>query len=201
LFTEAIGTTSGGDLNVPVDSGVRRRSGHHRRARAAGPVNILVRSAARRANVTELQRRAERAVSRDASRGERLRTVGRWVARRSFQPGLPRRAGSNDTTARVYGAGRDPLYGVSGEVSTNLNNLADAPGATKILGFVVYRPNLHVRIRKDVTVAVSNEATVNDGTSDRKLFQEDLTAIRYETRIAFMIHDINRAVCAIIDAA
>jgi hypothetical protein len=64
----------------------------------------------------------------------------------------------------------------------------------------VSRPNLHVRIRKDVTVAASTEATVNGGTADRNMFQEDLTAVRYETRLAFMVHDINRAVVAILDA-
>jgi hypothetical protein len=108
---------------------------------------------------------------------------------------------TNDATARVYGAGRDPLYGIPAYYSTNLNSVADAPAATKILGFVAYRPNIHVRIRKDITVATSSEATINDGVADRKLFQEDLTAVRYETRLAYMIHDLNRAVVAIIDAA
>jgi len=107
---------------------------------------------------------------------------------------------SNDTTMRVYGSGRDPLYGIAPFMSTNLSALSVAAGATKILGFVAYRPNIHVRIRKDVTVAASTEATVNDGVADRKLFQEDLTAVRYETRLAFMVHDLNRAVVAIKDA-
>jgi hypothetical protein len=101
----------------------------------------------------------------------------------------------------VYGPGRDPLYGLTSFMSTNLSAAGAAPAATKIIGFVAYRPNIHVRIRKDVTVATSTDATVNDGTADRKLFQEDLTAIRYETRLAFMVHDLNRAVVAIIDAA
>jgi hypothetical protein len=106
-----------------------------------------------------------------------------------------------DTSMPIYGpgTGRDPLYGLEAAVSTNLANAADAPAATKVLGFVVYRPNLHVRVRKDVTLTTSSEATVNDGTADRKLFQEDLTAIRYETRLAFVVHDINRAVVAITD--
>lgn len=106
-----------------------------------------------------------------------------------------------DPSMPIYGAGtgRDPLYGLNGFVSTNMSNAAAAPAATKILGFVAYRPNLHVRVRKDVTLSTSSEATVNDGTSDRKLFQENLTAVRYETRLAFMIHDINRAVVAITD--
>jgi hypothetical protein len=105
-----------------------------------------------------------------------------------------------DTSMPIYGAGRDPLYGLSSFVSTNLTNASAAPAATDFLGFVVYRPNLHVRVRNDVILTTSSEATVNDGTSDRKLFQEDLTAVRYETRLAFMIHDINRAVVAIKNA-
>jgi hypothetical protein len=107
-----------------------------------------------------------------------------------------------DTSMPIYGAGtgRDPLYGLNSEVSTNLTNAATAPAATDILGFVVSRPNLHVRIRKDVTLTTSSEATVNDGVSDRKLFQENLTAIRYETRLAFMVHDLNRAVVKIVNA-
>ena len=51
-----------------------------------------------------------------------------------------------------------------------------------------------------MTVATSSEATVNDGTTDRKLFQEDLTAVRYETRLGFMVHDLNRAVVKIVNA-
>lgn len=109
-------------------------------------------------------------------------------ARSTLDPSLP-----------IYGAGRDPLYGVNSFVSTNLTNAATAPAATDILGFVAYRPNLHVRVRKDVTVSTSSEATVNDGTADRKLFQENLTAVRYETRLAFMVHDINRSVVAIVN--
>lgn len=106
-----------------------------------------------------------------------------------------------DPSVRVYDSGRDPTYGLTSATSTNLNKTADAAAATKILGFLVHRPNLHARIRKDVTVATSTEATVNDGAAERSLFQEDLTAVRYETRLAFMVHDLNRAVVALIDAA
>jgi hypothetical protein len=113
---------------------------------------------------------------------------------------------SFDTTVPVYGpgaawgGGRDPLYGLPGYTSTNLTVPTAAPAATDVLGIVAYRPNLHVRIRKDVTLTTSSEATVNDGVTDRKLFVENLTAIRYETRIAFMVHDLNRSVVAIKNA-
>jgi hypothetical protein len=106
-----------------------------------------------------------------------------------------------DPSMPIYGpgTGRDPLYGLSAQQSTNLTVAGAAPAAGDVLGFVVHRPNIHVRIRNDVLLTTSSEATVNDGTTDRKLFQEDLTAVRYETRLAFMIHDINRAVVAIVN--
>ena len=74
-----------------------------------------------------------------------------------------------DPSMPIYGAGtgRDPLYGISAYSSTNLDGPAHATGAGTILGFVAYRPNIHVRIRKDVAVTTSSEATVNDGTTDR----------------------------------
>jgi hypothetical protein len=75
---------------------------------------------------------------------------------------------------------------------------------------VVHRPNLHVRVRSDVSVAVSNEATLttlpNDGPPSTEgggspttvsMFQNNLTAVRYETRLGFLIHDTPRAVVAI----
>jgi hypothetical protein len=108
-----------------------------------------------------------------------------------------------DATQPIYGSGLglDPTYGVQPAKSSNLNKASDAAAATNVLGYLVHKPNLHARIRKDVTVTTSTEATVNDGVADRKLFQENLTAVRYETRLAFMVHDINRAVVAIVNAA
>lgn len=107
-----------------------------------------------------------------------------------------------DATAPIYGAGGlDPTYGIQSAVSSNLNTPQATAAATNIVGFVVHKPNLHARIRKDVTVTTSTEATVNDGTADRKLFQEDLTAVRYETRLGFYVHDLNRAVVKILNAA
>lgn len=89
----------------------------------------------------------------------------------------------------LYQSIGDPLYGKTYAVSTNLDSFS--AGGT--VAYVVSRPNLHVRVRKDVTVKPSNEATVG-GTS---LYQNDLTAFRYVTRLGFYIHDIDRAVVKI----
>lgn len=101
----------------------------------------------------------------------------------------------------LYQPTNDPLYGLPRAVSTNLNGVTETAGANKIVAFVVNRANLHVRIRKDVQVSVSKEATVYDGTQLRNLWQENLTAVRYETRLGFFIHDINRAVVAVTNAS
>lgn len=105
-----------------------------------------------------------------------------------------------DATVAVY-QDSDPFYGLSRSFSSNLNSLSAATAANSIVAFVVHKPNLHFRLRKDVTVSVSNQATINDGTSDRFLWQEDMQALRYVTRPGFFVHDINRAVIAVTNNA
>jgi hypothetical protein len=206
MFTdEMLEDVQSGDLNVMVDSGVRR-------AITDAGVDIVGVFDSELASTTNT-------VEYDASKADGLElaisaamgkleangygNVGQMGALLGFGFGQKLRdaRSSNDTTQRVYDSGRDPLYGISDFYSTNLNNVADTAAATKVLGIVAHRPNIHVRIRKDVTVSASTEATVYDGTADRKLWQENLTAFRYETRLAFMVHDINRAVVKIIDAS
>lgn len=97
----------------------------------------------------------------------------------------------------LYQPNVDPFYGLPRAASTNLNTLSEAAGANKVVAFVVSRPNLHVRIRHDVRVKPSNQATVG-GTS---LYQNDLTALRYVTRLGFWVHDLNRAVVKITNAS
>lgn len=97
----------------------------------------------------------------------------------------------------LYNPVADPFYGLPRFASTNLNTLAEAAGANKVVAVVVARPNVHVRIRHDVRVKVSTEATVG-GTS---LYQNDLTGLRYVLRAGFWVHDLNRAAVAITNAS
>jgi hypothetical protein len=73
---------------------------------------------------------------------------------------------------------------------------------------VVHRPNLHVRVRSDISMAVSNEASLpipsqstpgqeGDTTTVMSLFANNLTAVRYEMRLGFYVHDAERAVVPI----
>jgi HK97 family phage major capsid protein len=106
-------------------------------------------------------------------------------------------AGLTALSTGLYQPNTDPFYGVPRFVSTNLNTLSEAGGSNKVVAVVASRPNLHVRIRHDVRVSRSNEATVG-GTS---LWQNDLTGLRYVTRLGFWVHDINRAVVSITNAS
>lgn len=97
----------------------------------------------------------------------------------------------------LYAPLADPLYGIPRFVSTNLNTLTETAGANKVVAIVASRPNIHVRIRHDVRVSRSTEATVG-GTS---LWQNDLTGLRYVMRAGFWVHDLNRAVVAITNGS
>lgn len=97
----------------------------------------------------------------------------------------------------LYQPNTDPFYGLPRFSSTNLNTLTEAAGANKVVAVVASRPNIHARIRHDVRVKPSQEASVG-GTS---LYQNDLTALRYVTRLGYWVHDINRAVVAITNGS
>lgn len=61
------------------------------------------------------------------------------------------------------------------------------------VGVLVHKPNVHVRIRQDVIVKTTNEATIVSGGETRHLFQENLTGVLYETRLGVLVHDAARA--------
>jgi HK97 family phage major capsid protein len=97
----------------------------------------------------------------------------------------------------LYGQASDPFYGLPIYTSTNLNTFTEAGGSNKVVAVVAHRPNIHVRVRHDVRVAVSNDASVG-GTS---LWQNDLTGFRYVWRGGMYVHDLNRAVVSITNAS
>jgi hypothetical protein len=63
------------------------------------------------------------------------------------------------------------------------------------VGVVAHKPNIHVRVRSDVSISTSNEASIVLPDSSRvDLFQENMSAVRYELRLGEFIHDAARAV-------
>jgi Phage capsid family len=61
------------------------------------------------------------------------------------------------------------------------------------VGLVAHKPNIHVRVRQDVILKHSSEATVEVEGKNLSLFQENLTGVLYETRIGYLVHDAKRA--------
>jgi hypothetical protein len=218
LFTdEMLEDVQSGDLNVLVDSGVRtaindvidaNAVGLAKGNQITGVFDTMLRNTSATVEYDQtkpdgLQLAVSNAMGVLESNGYGDSSEMGVLLGFGFAQVLRNARSTLDPSMPIYGAGtgRDPLYGLSNFVSTNVDKPGTAPGAGIIIGFVAYRPNLHVRIRKDVTLTTSSEATVNDGVQDRKLFQENLTAIRYETRLAFMAHDLNRSVVAIVNTA
>lgn len=218
VFTdEQIEDVQSGDLNVLVDSGVRKALAVSIDAHVAGKeagANITT------VFDTALRSTAAPAVQVDLAKADGLQKAisaamgileGNGYGDPSqmgvalgfgFQQLLRDAQEDDQTTAasqrRLYG-GNDPLYGLDRVISTNLNATSAAAGASNIIGFVVHKPNIHVRLRHDVRVKVDQSASleVPDGAGGTKtvhLFQDNLTAIRYELRLAHMVHDLSRAV-------
>lgn len=214
LFTdEQREDVANGDLDVLVDSGVRRAIARVIDANIIGKsagTNIstnfdtMLRSTTAEVELGSASDKLRLAVSEAMGKLEdngytdpsQMAVILSSTARRHIRDA---RAAVETTTA-IYDA-TDPLYGLDDGYSSNLSSFSASAASTKYVGFVVYKPNLHVRLRHDVRVQVSNQATVNDGSTDRHLWQENLTALRYETRLGFLVHDLNRAVVAIKDAS
>ena len=116
-----------------------------------------------------------------------------------FRPKRGYNSASASVTALSQGLYQpvDPFYGLPIYTSTNLNTFAEAGGSNKVVAVVAYRPNIHVRVRHDVRVSRSNEASVG-GTS---LWQNDLTGFRYVWRGGLYVHDLDRAVVSITNGS
>jgi len=221
LFTEEqIEDVQSGDLNVLVNSGVRSAISDVVDANAIGKdsgTNIVGNFDS---ELSATSSTVELGTGQDALRVAISAAMGTLEANgygndmAVLLPGDARRhlrdarqtsgtAAADATNMPLYtGDGiNDPFYGLPREFSTNLNTLGESAGANKVVALVVSRPNLHVRIRKDVTVKMSDQATVWDGTQLRNLWQENLKGLLYETRLGFYVHDRDRAVIAITNGS
>jgi hypothetical protein len=212
IFTdEMLEDVQGGDLNVLVDSGVRGAINDIADAHAIGKdsgVNIVGAFDNELASTTAT---VELGTTGDALRVAVSAAMGILEANgytdqanmgvllaSGFGQHIRDARSALDTTEELYSS--DPVYGLQRWYSSNLNSPTGAAAAGRVVALVAYRPNIHVRIRKDVTLDVSREATVSDGTTDRNMWEENLTGIRYETRLGMFTHDLNRAVVAITNA-
>lgn len=79
-------------------------------------------------------------------------------------------------------------------VNASSTNAAEEIKVARPVGVLTHRPNLHVRVRQDVIVRTSNEASIKNGGTTYNLFQENLTAVLYEMRLGYMAHDPQRSI-------
>jgi Phage capsid family len=225
LFTdEQIEDVQNGDLNILVDSGVRKAIARVADAHAIGRDKGSAVSGSfdtELADTTstvelDLSKQDGLALAVSAAMGtleangyddpSEMAVIMAADAARHVRDARQTGGGTASATAQaqaLYQSNIDPLYNLDRAFSTNLNKIGETAGAGKVVGLAVYKPNLHVRVRKDIEISVSREASVQvEGEEKpRNLWQENLTGLRYEMRIGWMAHDLSRAVVAITNAS
>lgn len=108
-----------------------------------------------------------------------------------------------ETAQPVYSAGfeREPdnLYGLPIAYSSNLDAFTASSG--KKAAVVGDFSHAILGIRKDLTMRVSDQATVSIGGTPRNLWQRNEVAVLWEMRVGFAAHDVNRAFAAVTNAS
>jgi HK97 family phage major capsid protein len=110
-----------------------------------------------------------------------------------------------ETAMPVYSPGfvqpPDQVYGLPIRYTTNLRPFATAAGAGVVKGIVGDFSQALLGIRSDVRRKVSTEATIDVGGTAHRLWQQNKTAVLWETRVGFVAYRLNDAFCAIVDAS
>ena len=219
LFTdEQIEDVQNGDLNVLVDSGVRdaiskvidqHAIGRNNGSAVTGQFDTELCDTTSKVEL-DLSKQDGLALAVSAAMGtledngygdpSNMALILASDAARHLRDARQTSGGTAAATAQAQGLyipNVDPLYGLERSFSSNLDRVSASAGANKTVALLVYKPNLHVRVRSDITVSASSEATVVSSGVTRNLWQENLTGLRYETRVGFFTHDLNRAVVRI----
>lgn len=219
LFTdEQIEDVQNGDLNVLVDSGVRdaiskvvdqHAIGRNNGNAVTGSFDTELCNTTSKVEL-DLSKQDGLALAVSAAMGtlesngytdaSNMALILASDASRHLRDARQTSGGTASATAQaqsLYVPNVDPLYGLERSFSSNLDRISNAATSNATVALLVYKPNLHVRVRSDITVSASSEATVHDGTGLRNLWQENLTGLRYETRVGFFVHDLNRSVVKI----
>ena len=93
------------------------------------------------------------------------------------------------------------IWGVPIRYSTNLQTFAGTAAAGRVVGVVGDFDHALLAIRSDISVDFSDQATVNVSGTDHRLWQQNKVAARWEARVGFVAHDLNRAFVKILNAA
>ena len=127
-----------------------------------------------------------------------------WDARQHFRDARM----ATETTQQVYsdqsGNFVQPsptLFGLPIGYTTNLQTIAGAAAAGRVVGVVGDFSQALLAIRNDIRLKFSDQATVNVSGTDHRLWQANKVASLWEMRMGFVAHDLNRAFAAITNAA
>ncbi len=93
------------------------------------------------------------------------------------------------------------IYGLPLRWTTNLQTFAGTAGAGRVVGIVGDFSQAVLGIRKDITMSLSDQATVDVGGTLHHLWQQNKVAALWEARMGFVAHDLNRSFVAIINAS
>lgn len=108
-----------------------------------------------------------------------------------------------ETADSVYtdGFNREPggIYGLPIRYSSNLDALP--AGAGKKAAVVGDFSHAILGIRKDLTLSVTDTATINVGGTQHNLWQRNEVAVRFEMRAGFVAHDLDRAFSVVTNAS
>jgi HK97 family phage major capsid protein len=115
---------------------------------------------------------------------------------------------ATETTQQVYSSAEGQfvqpipsLYDLPIGYTTNLQTLAGAAAVGRVVGIVGDFSQALLAIRNDIRIKFSDQATVDVGGTQHRLWQQNKVASLWETRLGFVAHDLNRAFAAIINAA
>lgn len=114
---------------------------------------------------------------------------------------------ATETTQQVYSNSEGQfvqpvptLYNLPIGYTTNLQTLAGAAAAGRVVGIVGDFSHALLAIRNDMRIKFSDQATVNVSGTDHRLWQQNKVASLWEMRMGFVAHDLNRSFAAIINA-
>lgn len=110
-----------------------------------------------------------------------------------------------ETAMPVYSAGYttpvSDIYGIPLRYSSNLETIGGTAAASRCVGVVGDFRHAYFVIRKAMTMSASTQATVDVGGTLHHLWQQNKTAILWESRAGFVAHDLNKTFCAILNAS
>jgi HK97 family phage major capsid protein len=95
----------------------------------------------------------------------------------------------------------DQIWGIPIRYTTNLQTFAGTAAAGRVVGLVGDFTGALLAVRNDIRVKFSDQATVDVGGTQHRLWQQNKVASLWEARVGFVAHDLNRRFVKILNAA